>query len=221
MRVTDSDQESNLSASPDYTTLAGPSTTGLDYGNNHANGNGHGHVAASNGHTSFGTNGSLGSSGCAVGNGVGKHGKAAIARVHLPGTTLYDDSYVDREEFIRLVIQSLRDVGYTYVGESFLMVLLRGRALIPDICSESASTLEAESGYTMEVPQVANFRRYILDGLWAKAEAALLRLGVTEGDGLWVSEVISIWYFGSHVLSILGSQISDEPAKVLGVAGGE
>ena len=38
--------------------------------------------------------------------------RSAVARVSLPGRTLYDDSYVDREEFVRRVIQSLRDVGY-------------------------------------------------------------------------------------------------------------
>ena len=38
-----------------------------------------------------------------------------IQRVNLPGTRLYDDSCIDREEFIRLVIQSLKDVGYMYV----------------------------------------------------------------------------------------------------------
>ena len=36
-----------------------------------------------------------------------------VARVTLPGTALYEGSHVDREEFVRLVIQSLRDVGYT------------------------------------------------------------------------------------------------------------
>jgi hypothetical protein len=37
---------------------------------------------------------------------------ATIKPVALPGTTLYDDSEINREEFVRLVIQSLRDVGY-------------------------------------------------------------------------------------------------------------
>lgn len=36
-----------------------------------------------------------------------------VVRVTLPGTALYEGSHVDREEFVRLVIQSLRDVGYT------------------------------------------------------------------------------------------------------------
>lgn len=43
---------------------------------------------------------------------MAKHGKSPVARVNPPGTLLYDDSNVDREEFIRLVVQSLRDVGY-------------------------------------------------------------------------------------------------------------
>ncbi|EMD38068.1 hypothetical protein CERSUDRAFT_152691 [Gelatoporia subvermispora B] len=88
---------------------------------------------------------------------------ASIARVSLPGSTLYDNSYVDREEFVRLVIQSLRDVGYI----------------------ESAATLEAESGYVMEAPEVAEFRRCILDGSWERAQATLLRLGVEDDERLW------------------------------------
>lgn len=38
-----------------------------------------------------------------------------VRRVSPPGTTLYKDSTVDREEFVRLVLQSLRDVGYKCV----------------------------------------------------------------------------------------------------------
>lgn len=102
MRLTDSDQDSTLSSSPDFTAHAGPSTAGLDHTNGHTKGNGC--TSSSNGFTSPITNG----------NGVLKHGKS-IAKVNLPGTTLYGDSHVDREEFIRLVIQSLRDVGYMYV----------------------------------------------------------------------------------------------------------
>lgn len=52
---------------------------------------------------------------------------------------------------------------------------------------ESAATLEAESGYMMEAPEVSKFRRYILDASWSKAEDALMRLGVTDAAGLWVS----------------------------------
>lgn len=110
-----------------------------------------------------------------------KHGKS-IARVNLPGTTLYDDSYVDREEFIRLVIQSLRDVGYMCVYVSSLC----GYNLILTY-RESAATLEAESGYSMEASEVSDFREYILEGSWSKAEAALMRLGVSDEEGLWVN----------------------------------
>ena len=38
----------------------------------------------------------------------------------------------------------------------------------------------------METPEVAEFRRCILDASWDSAESALARLGVTEGEGLWV-----------------------------------
>jgi hypothetical protein len=52
-----------------------------------------------------------------TGNGIAKHGKAsAVSTIPLPGTRLYQDLFMDREEFIRLVIQSLRDVGYMYAS---------------------------------------------------------------------------------------------------------
>ena len=64
-----------------------------------------------NGRTNgFATNGAP-ANGALHANGIQKNGKA-VAKVALPGSTLYDDSFVDREEFVRLVIQSLRDVGY-------------------------------------------------------------------------------------------------------------
>ncbi|KAI9458264.1 WD40 repeat-like protein [Russula earlei] len=101
-------------------------------------------------------------------NGSSKHLKSPVARVELPGSTIYDDSYIDREEYIRLVIQSLRDIGYI----------------------ESAATLEAESGYVMETSRVAEFRRCILDGTWSEAEGALGHLGVGEDDGLWEAKFL-------------------------------
>jgi hypothetical protein len=107
MRLPGSDQDSVFSVSLDSAPEAGPSSVGLDgmlMSNGHANGNGYSVPV---------TNGSSGN-GIITGNGIQKHAKA-IGRVSLPGTTLYDDSYIDREEFVRLVIQSLRDVGYRFV----------------------------------------------------------------------------------------------------------
>ncbi|KAH9981139.1 WD40 repeat-like protein [Lactifluus volemus] len=101
-------------------------------------------------------------------NGSSKRSRSPIARVELPGATIYDDSYIDREEYIRLVIQSLRDIGYI----------------------ESAATLEEESGYVMETSPVAEFRRCILEGAWSEAEHALERLGVAEDDGLWEAKFL-------------------------------
>ncbi|KAI0807887.1 WD40 repeat-like protein [Fomes fomentarius] len=154
MRLSDSDRDSALSVSLDSHPEAGPSS---------AAGPSNGHKAGTAKTNGF-TNGSLKYSPL---DGLDGHAaekyRSSVARVSLPGRTLYDDSFVDREEFVRLVIQSLRDVGYM----------------------ESASTLEAESGYIMETPEVAEFRRCILDASWDSAEAALMRLGVTEGEGLW------------------------------------
>lgn len=56
--------------------------------------------------------------------------------------------------------------------------------------SESAATLEAESGYEMETPPVARFRQHVLEGEWNKAEAALKGLGVSEEEGLLVRRSI-------------------------------
>ncbi|RDX46846.1 WD40 repeat-like protein [Lentinus brumalis] len=158
MRLTESDRDSALSVSLDSNPEAGPSSVA---------GPSNGHKAGavkSNGFSHPFTNGSSKRSPSPDfdAHAPEKH-RPSVARVSLPGRTLYDDSYVDREEFVRLVIQSLRDVGYM----------------------ESATTLEAESGYVMETPEVADFRRCILDASWDSAEAALMRLGVTEGEGLW------------------------------------
>ena len=119
MRFSESDQDSLLSSSPNYTSTPGPSSAVMGnpgpssssngYQNNTASMNGNfngnnGYVAATNRPFSNG-----------VGNGIHKtHGKS-VMRVNLPGTMLYEDdeSLIDREEFVRLVIQSLRDVGYS------------------------------------------------------------------------------------------------------------
>ncbi|KAF8350519.1 WD40 repeat-like protein [Amanita rubescens] len=168
MRFSESDQDSLLSSSSDYTSLPGPSSAAMGnpgpssssngYQNNASSMNGNfggnnGYVAATNGSSSNG-----------IGNGIHKtHGKS-VMRVNLPGTMLYEDdeSFIDREEFVRLVIQSLREVGYF----------------------ESAATLETESGYSMETQEVSQFKQYILHGHWPKAEAALTRLGVNDEASL-------------------------------------
>ncbi|EJF66274.1 WD40 repeat-like protein [Dichomitus squalens LYAD-421 SS1] len=164
MRLTESDRDSALSVSPDSQPEAGPSSSAAGPSNGYKAA-----VAKTNGFSQPYTNGvsKLASSGLLDGIAPEKH-RSSVAKVSIPGRTLYDDSFVDREEFVRLVIQSLRDVGYT----------------------ESATTLEAESGYIMETPEVAEFRRCILTASWDSAEAALMRLGVTEGEGLWEAKFL-------------------------------
>lgn len=79
--------------------------------------------------------------------------------------------------------------------------------------------LEAESGFVMETPEVAQFRSCVIDGQWALAEEALLALGVTVEEGL------SVCYNVSSLIDSLidngssGGKILDKPAEVFGVPG--
>ena len=118
MRYSESDQDSLVSVSANYNLPAGPSSAAMGDPGPSSSSNGYPSNAASmngNGSPSNGFVGTTnGSSTNGIGNGIHKtHGKS-VMRVNLPGTLLYDDddSMVDREEFVRLVIQSLRDVGY-------------------------------------------------------------------------------------------------------------
>lgn len=183
MRLTETDNDSTLSVSLDSAPEAGPSTAT-------PMANGHNGVTKTNGFSGLYTNGNAKSrSPDGIDSRVSEKSRMSVSRVSLPGTTLYDDSYVDREEFVRLVIQSLRDVGYMYVHLVLKPSLLNSLTCVGPP-SESAATLEAESGYTMESPEVSEFRQCILDGAWNSAEAALMRLGVTDDEGLWVSALL-------------------------------
>jgi WD repeat-containing protein 26 len=103
MRLSSDDVDSSPSVSTDNLPEAGPSTPTLS--------NGHNGFMKGNGFITPFANGNGKAAAVADVRRAEKqpHG---VAKVSLPGTTLYDDSYVDREEFVRLVIQSLRDVGY-------------------------------------------------------------------------------------------------------------
>ena len=73
----------------------------------------------------------------------------------------------DREEVTRLLIQGLGDLGY----------------------ESSATTLSQESGYAVESPTVAAFRRSILQGEWSEAQALLFRSDATpDGGGVSLSD---------------------------------
>lgn len=97
MKLTGKNEESNLPQQLSHDKHPAPAPSAAMNG------------SAKNGRTSM-SNGSLNSA-----NSI-RNGKAAVTRVNLPGKMMYDDSYIDREEYVRLVIQSLRDVGYMYVS---------------------------------------------------------------------------------------------------------
>ena len=98
MRGPEGDDDSHISVSPDFPPEAGPSSM----------------PKYSNGHTVNGSTNGITSVQSST-NGINKLGKSLVSKITLPGKSLYDDSCIDREEFVRLVIQSLRDVGYMYV----------------------------------------------------------------------------------------------------------
>jgi hypothetical protein len=72
-----------------------------------------GHVKGlSNGSTNGSTaNGSLSPRLETSTEGLSNH-TMTVSRVNIPGTALYPGSTTNREEFVRLVIQTLKDVGY-------------------------------------------------------------------------------------------------------------
>ena len=72
----------------------------------------------------------------------------------------------------------------------------------------------------MESSEVSQFRYYILNGMWSKAESALERLGVDAQEGLLVSTValVAVWGRLSHRP---GCQVSHQSAKVYGTARGQ
>lgn len=72
----------------------------------------------------------------------------------------------------------------------------------------------------MESPEVSQFRQLILDGLWSKAEAALIRLGVDEEEGLWVRSLPQFSKLSIMLILLSGCQVSNKPAEIFGATGG-
>ncbi|KAG8948860.1 hypothetical protein FRC04_009198 [Tulasnella sp. 424] len=112
-----------------------------------------------------------------------------VSRVYLPGTTIYEDSNIDREEFVRLAIQIFKDIGY----------------------NETASTLEAESGYSLETPLVTEFRQAVLNGEWTKVSDMLPGLGVSARDLAAARYLVS----QQHYLELLEQRLTSRALNVL------
>lgn len=95
------------------------------------------------------------------GNGTetnGYHGNGVITRSRAPLDTSPFYGH-DREEVTRLILQSLSDLGY----------------------ASTAKLLSAESGYELEIPSVAAFRRAVLGGEFERAEELLFGQDQAEG----------------------------------------
>ena len=85
---------------------------------------------------------SLVTNGNGHGHGV-NHLLHSVARVHPPGTAMYKGSSIQRDEYVRLVLQSLRDVGYLCVIYHLLARLFSSgyRTLISSLMSDVVDKL--------------------------------------------------------------------------------
>ncbi|RPB03597.1 WD40 repeat-like protein [Choiromyces venosus 120613-1] len=99
--------------------------------------------------------------GAGVRNGSGKlEGGSTASSFTMLAPPTPKPSYFghDREEITRIVIQSLVDLGY----------------------HKAAGVLEEESEYTLESPEVSEFRNAVLQGQWNKAEELLFGLEINR-----------------------------------------
>lgn len=93
---------------------------------------------------------------------------------------------------------------------------LAGSSLITFSFRESAATLQAESGYSLEAPEVTEFRQHILHGAWTDAEPLLVQLGVTDEDALLVHAHPSMMGLDLKSLMVifLGCTVPDWEAEI-------
>ncbi|KAI5479335.1 catabolite degradation protein [Pseudohyphozyma bogoriensis] len=127
-----------------------PSPAGSGTASSSATTNGH---ATSNGHSNGVTSADIATS----------HAKERLDAMDYDGDAsgfvpLYEGSDIDRREFVRLALQSLRDIGY----------------------NGTADKLQAESGFTLESNTVTEFRNGILAGRWDRVEKLLLELPTSD-----------------------------------------
>lgn len=100
---------------------------------------------------------------------------------------------VKREEFVRLVLQALREVGYRYV----IRPLCRSPCL--PFCSQTAEVLRAESGFEEENQTATALRNAILGGRWSESITLLESLGVVQpGDRLPLRRKNSFTTYGKR-----------------------
>lgn len=100
---------------------------------------------------------------------------------------LWEGSQVDRREFVRLAMQTFKDLGYTY-----------GRPLSSNIvfaddldCSNTFNALQAESGFTFESNAVSELRTAVLAGRWDVVEKLLVELPAEDILNLVVRRILA------------------------------
>lgn len=117
-------------------------------------------------------------------NGAYSNGNSIPTRAHLSK----DFDGHSREEVTRIIIQGLTDLGY----------------------HDSARALSDESGYQLEGPTVASFKKAVLQGDWVEAEALLFGTdSYSHGGGVGLD-------MGSHDKSWVRNSRSRSPSQHTG-----
>lgn len=80
---------------------------------------------------------------------------------------------ISEEELVRLMVQSLRDLGYSYVYYSIRIIKEIKKLTNLITHRQTSASLQQESGYALETSQVQTFRSAVLAGEWAIVESLL------------------------------------------------
>jgi len=99
------------------------------------------------------------------------------------------DGDIDRPELVRLVIQSLQHLGY----------------------SRSAEFLEKDSGILLQVPEVTEFCKCMMEGRWDHVDHLLPFLGINDSD----EAALRFLIYSQKFLELLEARNVSEALKVL------
>lgn len=94
-----------------------------------------------------------------------------------------------KQELVRLMIQSLQDYGY----------------------AESAKTIEHESGYKLQSPEIVEFKRKVLNGEWDTVEDLLPALGLAEES----AKIAKFYLRQQRYMELLEARRTKEALSVL------
>ena len=100
---------------------------------------------------------------------------------------LWEKSQIDRREFVRLAMQTFKDLGYRCVHRTVTSRRIAVLTLVGN--SDTFNALQAESGFTFESPVVSELRTAVLAGRWDAVEKLLIELPAEDIVNLVVGRI--------------------------------